>query len=89
MGSKQEMEDCVGITSPITNETAVALYHQQLPRQLADFVKLPLEKAGGMLAMFDVYCLFNRAQGTKLISASGHAVSLKNSLYEHLLVKQS
>lgn len=32
--------------------------------QLADFVKLPLEKAGGMIALIDVYCLFNRARGT-------------------------
>lgn len=36
--------------------------------QLADFVKLPLEKSGGMIALVDVYCLFNRARGTELIS---------------------
>ncbi|XP_020680625.2 vacuolar protein sorting-associated protein 36 isoform X2 [Dendrobium catenatum] len=35
---------------------------------LADFVKLPLEKSGGMIALIDVYCLFNRARGTELIS---------------------
>lgn len=32
--------------------------------QLADFVKIPLQKSGGMLAMVDTYCLFNRARGT-------------------------
>lgn len=71
MGSKQEMQDwllSVGIISPVTKETAGAQYHQQLSRQLADFVKLPLEKAGGMIALIDVYCLFNRARGTELIS---------------------
>lgn len=71
MGSKQEMQDwllSVGIASPVTKESAGALYHQQLARQLADFVKLPLEKAGGMIALVDVYCLFNRARGTELIS---------------------
>ncbi|XP_020583943.1 vacuolar protein sorting-associated protein 36 [Phalaenopsis equestris] len=71
MGSKQEMQDwllSVGIVSPVTKESAGALYHQQLSRQLADFVKFPLEKAGGMIAMIDVYCLFNRARGTELIS---------------------
>ncbi|KAJ4978139.1 hypothetical protein NE237_008919 [Protea cynaroides] len=70
-GSKQEMQDwllSVGIVSPVTKESAGALYHQQLSRQLADFVKLPLEKAGGMIALIDVYCLFNRARGTELIS---------------------
>lgn len=71
LGSKQEMQDwllSVGIASPVTKETAGALYHQQLSRQLADFVKVPLHKAGGMLALLDVYCLFNRARGTELIS---------------------
>lgn len=71
MGSKQEMQDwllSVGIVSPVTKESAGALYHQQLSRELADFVKLPLERAGGMIALVDVYCLFNRARGTALIS---------------------
>lgn len=71
MGSKQDMQDLllsVGIVSPVTKETAGALYHQQLSRQLADFVRIPVEKAGGMIALVDVYCLFNRARGTELIS---------------------
>ncbi|XP_010931485.2 vacuolar protein sorting-associated protein 36 isoform X2 [Elaeis guineensis] len=71
LGSKQEMQDwllSVGIVSPVTKESAGALYHQQLSRQLADFVKLPLEKAGGLIALIDIYCLFNRARGTELIS---------------------
>ncbi|RZC79131.1 hypothetical protein C5167_003366 [Papaver somniferum] len=71
MGSKQDMQDwllSVGIASPVTKESAGALYHQQLSRQLADFVKIPLERAGGMTALIDVYCLFNRARGTELIS---------------------
>ncbi|XP_065868691.1 vacuolar protein sorting-associated protein 36 isoform X2 [Euphorbia lathyris] len=71
MGSKDEMQDLllsVGIISPVTKESAGALYHQQLCRQLADFVRKPLEKHGGMMNLIDVYCLFNRARGTELIS---------------------
>ncbi|KAG8055016.1 hypothetical protein GUJ93_ZPchr0001g30222 [Zizania palustris] len=71
MGSKQDMQDwllSVGIVSPVTKETAGALYHQQLSRQLADYIRIPLEKAGGMMALVDVYCLYNRARGTELIS---------------------
>ncbi|KAL7204842.1 hypothetical protein ACSBR2_017868 [Camellia fascicularis] len=67
MGSKEEMQDwllSVGIASPVTKESAGALYHQQLSRQLADFVKIPLERAGGMINLIDIYCLFNRARGT-------------------------
>ncbi|KAH9605464.1 hypothetical protein KSS87_016847 [Heliosperma pusillum] len=58
MGSKEEIQDwllSVGIISPVT-------------KQSADFVKIPLERAGGMINLIDVYCLFNRARGTELIS---------------------
>ncbi|KAK7840540.1 vacuolar protein sorting-associated protein 36 [Quercus suber] len=71
VGSKEEMQDwllSVGIVSPVTKESAGALYHQQLSRQLADYVRIPLERAGGMINLIDVYCLFNRARGTELIS---------------------
>lgn len=71
IGSKEEIQDwllSVGIISPVTKESAGALYHQQLSRQLADFVKVPLERAGGMINLIDIYCLFNRARGTELIS---------------------
>ncbi|KAH7548398.1 hypothetical protein JRO89_XS14G0118500 [Xanthoceras sorbifolium] len=71
MGSKEEIQDwllSVGIASPVTKESAGALYHQQLARQLADFVRIPLERAGGMINLIDIYCLFNRARGTALIS---------------------
>lgn len=71
MGTKEEMQDwllSVGIISPVTKESAGAMYHQQLSRQLADFVKVPLERAGGIINLIDIYCLFNRARGTELIS---------------------
>lgn len=71
MSSKEEVQELllsVGIISPVTKESAGALYHQQLSRQLADFVRVPLERAGGMINLIDVYCLFNRARGTELIS---------------------
>ncbi|XVE68496.1 hypothetical protein DITRI_Ditri09bG0072600 [Diplodiscus trichospermus] len=71
MGSKEEIQDwllSVGIISPVTKESAGALYHQQLSRQLADFVRTPLNRAGGMINLIDAYCLFNRARGTELIS---------------------
>ncbi|KAI4323678.1 hypothetical protein L6164_023266 [Bauhinia variegata] len=60
MGSKEEMQDwllSVGIISPVTKESAGALYHQQLSRQ-----------NWRNNQPIDVYCLFNRARGTELIS---------------------
>eukprot|EP00899_Mesostigma_viride_P021446 jgi/Mesvir1/29302/Mv01564-RA.1 len=70
-GSAQEMRDwllSMGIANPVTRDTAGSLYHQELSRQLAGFLDTPLKKAGGIMALPDVYCLFNRARGTELIS---------------------
>jgi len=58
----------MGIASPVTKESAGSLYHTQLSRQLADWLHRPLEKSGGMIALPDLYCIFNRVRGTELIS---------------------
>jgi ESCRT-II complex subunit VPS36 len=58
----------MGITSPVTRASAGARYHQELARQLADFLSGPLGRAGGVMLLPDVYCLFNRARGTELVS---------------------
>ena len=58
----------IGIANPVTKSTAGNLYREELARELADFLAQPLEAAGGMLALTDIYCMFNRARGTELIS---------------------
>lgn len=58
----------MGIASPVTKASAGARYHQELSRQLADFLTGPLAAAGGVMLLPDVYCLFNRARGTELVS---------------------
>mmetsp|Transcript_37776 Transcript_37776/g.84245 ORF Transcript_37776/g.84245 Transcript_37776/m.84245 type:complete len:668 (-) Transcript_37776:143-2146(-) len=58
----------MGIASPVTKESAGARYHMELSRQLSDFLEEPLRKAGGMMTVADVYCLYNRARGTELVS---------------------
>ncbi|KAJ8529368.1 hypothetical protein K7X08_036203 [Anisodus acutangulus] len=73
IGTKEEMQELllsVGIVSPVTKESAGALYHQQLSRQLADFSKIPLERAGGMINLIDIYCLFNQARGKEVMGSS-------------------
>jgi ESCRT-II complex subunit VPS36 len=58
----------MGISSPVTKESAGSLYHNQLSRQLADWLQKPLQKFGGIIALTDLYCIFNRARGTEMIS---------------------
>jgi len=70
-GVDQEMEDLlldVGIVNPVTKESAGSLYHRHLSRQLADWLVAVLERRGGVMAAPDIYCLFNRARGTELVS---------------------
>jgi ESCRT-II complex subunit VPS36 len=43
-------------------------YHELLARQVADFLLPKLPQMGGILTLTDVFCLFNRARGTNLIS---------------------
>lgn len=82
--SAREAEDLsnilqgIGIASPVTKSTAGTRYHQQLARQLADFLSSPpgsiagtqslLDRFGGMMTLPDVFSIFNRARGTELVS---------------------
>jgi ESCRT-II complex subunit VPS36 len=43
-------------------------YYQQTARELADFVRPKLVQAGGYMTLTDVYCLYNRARASNLIS---------------------
>ena len=58
----------LGLTSPVTKESAGSLYHQQLSRQLADFLPAVLERQGGIMTLPEVYCVYNRARGSELVS---------------------
>lgn len=43
-------------------------YYELLARQVADFLLPKLPQMGGVATLTDVFCLFNRARGTNLIS---------------------
>lgn len=58
----------VGLQSPVTKTSAGTAFHQQLSRQICEFLQQPLEEHGGVLPLPDVYCLYNRARGSDLIS---------------------
>ncbi|KJE94748.1 vacuolar protein-sorting-associated protein 36 [Capsaspora owczarzaki ATCC 30864] len=80
----QEYLLSLGIASPVTRAThgTGELYHKELARQLAGFLAQPLAKHGGILPLMDVYCLFNRARGTALISPEDLLRAC--NLFEHL-----
>ncbi|KAG0243626.1 hypothetical protein BGW41_001837 [Actinomortierella wolfii] len=58
----------MGIAAPVTKDTAGAVFHKELARELAEFILPIVEREGGMLSLTDTYCVFNRARGVELVS---------------------
>ena len=59
----------MGISNPVTKDVAGSLFEEQLSRQIYDFVEKPLQDTpGSMMQLTDIYCMYNRARGTALIS---------------------
>lgn len=59
----------MGLTSVVTREMAGSAYAEELARQLGDFVSKLLERRQTpLLTLADVYCVYNRARGSNLVS---------------------
>eukprot|EP00123_Amoebidium_parasiticum_P001665 comp12823_c0_seq1/m.7974 comp12823_c0_seq1/g.7974 ORF comp12823_c0_seq1/g.7974 comp12823_c0_seq1/m.7974 type:complete len:396 (-) comp12823_c0_seq1:499-1686(-) len=60
----------LGLVAPVTKDSAGTeqQYFRELARELADFVLKPLKDQGGTMPLTDIYCLYNRARGSQLIS---------------------
>ncbi|CDS03037.1 hypothetical protein LRAMOSA00439 [Lichtheimia ramosa] len=58
----------LGISDPVTRGTAGSIYHQELARELADFLSKFLDRQDTMKPLTDLYCVFNRARGVAFIS---------------------
>lgn len=74
----------IGVISPVTRLSAGRLYHQQVARQLAELLlqQNRLKRLGGMITLTDLYCLYNRARGTELLSPDDllNAVQMMSTL---------
>ncbi|CAO3652159.1 unnamed protein product [Cunninghamella echinulata] len=57
----------LGISNPVTRDTAGSIYHQELARELSEFLNKFLKK-DEMKPLTDIYCIINRARGVALIS---------------------
>ncbi|KAF9939310.1 hypothetical protein BGZ75_003966 [Mortierella antarctica] len=58
----------MGIAAPVTKDTAGAVFHKELARELFEFILPIVEREGGTMSLMDIYCVFNRARGVELIS---------------------
>jgi EAP30/Vps36 family len=50
----------VGIVNPVTKSNTGTKYQERLSAQLEEFLRPVLRKERGMMALHDVYCVFNR-----------------------------
>jgi ESCRT-II complex subunit VPS36 len=85
-----DMLQDMGMASALPSATTSSDYYETLARQLADFLSPKLEKTGGIMTLTDVYCLYNRARGSNLISPDDllKAVECFNHLQLSLRVKK-
>lgn len=60
----------IGIKNPATKKTCGSRYHEELSRELSDYLlgNLSRHNKMGMITLPDLYCIVNRARGTELIS---------------------
>ncbi|KAF9922078.1 hypothetical protein FBU30_007830 [Linnemannia zychae] len=58
----------MGIATPVTKDTAGAVFHKELARELVEFILPIIQREGGTMGLTDVYCVFNRARGVELVS---------------------
>ncbi|KAJ2082352.1 Vacuolar protein-sorting-associated protein 36 [Coemansia sp. RSA 988] len=60
----------LGIESPVTKDTAGAVFHEELARELCDYLENYVSQSGGTVALVDAYCLYNRAREFSLVYPS-------------------
>jgi len=74
------LQDMGMITALSSSQTSsLSAYHETLARQISDFLQTTskFKKSSGIMTLTDIYCLFNRARGTNMISPEELLESLK------------
>ena len=56
---EQELID-LGIYTPVTRQSSGKRFEEDLARELVKFLDLPMQRAGGMMTLHEVFCIFNR-----------------------------
>lgn len=55
-------------SSEVSKDIAGKNFHAQLANELEKFLETVIDKFGGVVGLVDLYCMYNRARGTDLIS---------------------
>ena len=55
-------------STTVNKDTSGKNYHTELAFEVERFLKSVMDKVGGVIGLIDLYCMYNRARGTNLIS---------------------
>lgn len=55
-------------SSEVSKDIAGKNFHAQLASEIEKFLETVIDKFGGVIGLVDLYCMYNRARGTDLIS---------------------
>ena len=76
-------------SSQVSKDVAGKNYHNELAFEIEKFLETVIEKFGGVVGLVDLYCMYNRARGTDLISPEdlNVACSRLNSISQKFMLK--
>lgn len=55
-------------STQVSKDTSGKMYHQALALEVEQFLSTIIDNFGGVVGLVDLYCMYNRARGTDLIS---------------------
>ena len=55
-------------STQVSKDTSGKMYHTALAQEVEKFLSTLIDKFGGVVGLIDLYCMYNRARGTDLIS---------------------
>jgi len=68
-------------STQVSKDTSGKNYHQALAYEIEKFLDTIIGKFGGVIGMVDLYCMYNRARGTDLISPEDLNIACSNINY--------
>ena len=86
-GTTEEMKEIqavmfnMGIASDfstqVSKDTSGKGFHQALAQEVEKFLATIIDKFGGVVGLIDLYCMYNRARGTDLVSPDDLLIACK------------
>lgn len=62
-------------SAQVSKDTSGKQFHQELARELERFLGNVIDKHGGVVGLVELYCMYNRARGTDLVSPEDIAIA--------------